>query len=130
MQGHATASTVRGERLSISASKSRPSSPALTRPRNERSTGSPWNRRDVLSKGLLAVRYVDNYGTPTERYPLNPNGSPEGITGLTSTDGRSTLLMPHPERVHRTVQMSWHPQEWGEASPWLRLFRNARVWVG
>ena len=55
-----------------------------------------------------------------QRYPANPNGSPAGITGLTSRDGRSTLLMPHPERVHRTVQMSWHPAEWGEESPWMQ----------
>jgi phosphoribosylformylglycinamidine synthase len=78
---------------------------------------------------FVAVRYVDNYGTPTERYPFNPNGSPEGITGLTSVDGRFTILMPHPERVFRSVQNSWHPEEWGEDGPWLRMFRNARVWV-
>ena len=78
----------------------------------------------------VALRFIDGQGQVATRYPTNPNGSPEGITGLTSADGRSTLLMPHPERVHRTVQMSWHPADWGEASPWLRLFRNARVWVG
>ena len=79
---------------------------------------------------LVALRYVDNRGRPTERYPANPNGSPEGIAGVTTPDGRFTVVMPHPERVHRTVQMSWHPEEWGEDSPWMRFFRNARAWVG
>ena len=79
---------------------------------------------------LLSLRFVDNHGKPTEVYPANPNGSPQGITGLTTTDGRVTLLMPHPERVHRTIQHSWHPDEWTEDSPWMRMFRNARVWVG
>ena len=78
----------------------------------------------------VALRYVDNRGVATESYPLNPNGSGEGITGLTTPDGRFTILMPHPERVFRSVQMSWHPQEWGEDSPWIRMFRNARRWVG
>jgi phosphoribosylformylglycinamidine synthase len=64
------------------------------------------------------------------RYPLNPNGSPDGITGLTTSDGRFTIVMPHPERVFRTVQNSWHPEEWGEDAPWMRMFRNARKWVG
>ena len=79
---------------------------------------------------LVALRYVDHHGRPTETYPLNPNGSPEGITGLTSRDGRFTIMMPHPERVFRAVQNSWHPDEWGEDGPWMRLFRNARVWLG
>ncbi len=87
-------------------------------------------KQRAAAKPFVSLRYVDNYGTPTERYPLNPNGSPEGITGLTSTDGRFTILMPHPERVFRAVQNSWHPREWGEDGPWLRMFRNARVWVG
>ncbi len=78
----------------------------------------------------IALRFIDGAGRIATSYPTNPNGSPDGITGLTSADGRSTLLMPHPERVHRTLQMSWHPADWGEASPWLRLFRNARAWVG
>jgi phosphoribosylformylglycinamidine synthase len=78
----------------------------------------------------VAARFVDHRGQVATSYPANPNGSPGGITGLTSTDGRSTLLMPHPERVHRTLQLSWHPDGWGEASPWLRMFRNARAWVG
>lgn len=77
----------------------------------------------------VALRFVDNAGMTTETYPLNPNGSPQGITGLTTADGRFTLLMPHPERVFRTVQNSWHPAEWKEDSPWLRMFRNARKWV-
>ena len=76
------------------------------------------------------LRYVDHRGQPTERYPFNPNGSPGGLTGLTTPDGRFTIMMPHPERVFRSVQMSWHPRHWGEDSPWLRIFRNARRWVG
>jgi len=79
---------------------------------------------------IVALRFVDNRGAPTEVYPLNPNGSPGGITGLTTPDGRFTILMPHAERVFRTVQQSWHPQGWGEDSPWMRMFRNARKWVG
>jgi phosphoribosylformylglycinamidine synthase len=79
--------------------------------------------------GGVALRFVDNTINVTERYPANPNGSARGITALTSVDGRATIMMPHPERVFRTVQNSWHPPEWGEDGPWLRLFRNARVWV-
>jgi phosphoribosylformylglycinamidine synthase len=82
------------------------------------------------ARAWVALRFVDNYGRPTERYPFNPNGSPEGITGLTTADGRFTIVMPHPERVFRTVQNSWHPREWGEDGPWMRIFRNARRWVG
>ena len=78
----------------------------------------------------VAMRYVDGEGRVTQAFPANPNGSPDGIAGLTSRDGRATLMMPHPERVFRTVQMSWAPQGWGEDSPWLRLFRNARAFVG
>jgi phosphoribosylformylglycinamidine synthase len=77
----------------------------------------------------VALRFVDGRGLAAAHYPDNPNGSPDGITGLTSMDGRSTLLMPHPERVHRSVQMSWHPAGWGEDSPWMQLFHNARAWV-
>ena len=77
-----------------------------------------------------AARFVDNRGKPTEAYPLNPNGSPGGLAGFTAADGRITILMPHPERVFRTAQMSWHPENWGEDSPWMRMFRNARVWCG
>jgi phosphoribosylformylglycinamidine synthase len=82
-----------------------------------------------IAANKVPVRYVDNYGNPTEVYPMNPNGSAEGIAGATSTNGRVTMLMPHPERVHRSVQHSWAPEEWGEDGPWLRMFRNARVWV-
>ena len=78
----------------------------------------------------VALRFVDHEGRPTEAYPFNVNGSPRGITGLTTADGRYTILMPHPERVFRTVQMSWHPEGWDEDSPWMRMFRNARVWLG
>ena len=80
--------------------------------------------------GTVAMRYVDNYGHITETYPANPNGSPEGITALTTTDGRVTIMMPHPERVFRTVANSWHPDEWQEDSPWVRMFRNARKFIG
>ena len=78
----------------------------------------------------VALRYVDNHGAPTTRYPLNPNGSPGGITGLTTPDGRVTIMMPHPERVALTRQNSWHPPEWGVEGPWMRMFRNMRVAVG
>jgi phosphoribosylformylglycinamidine synthase len=79
---------------------------------------------------LVCLRYVDHAGQATESYPYNPNGSPGGITGLTTADGRFTILMPHPERAFRTVQNSWHPAGWGEDGPWLRMFRNARRHVG
>ncbi|MBK1880425.1 phosphoribosylformylglycinamidine synthase [Pelagicoccus mobilis] len=82
------------------------------------------------ASGLVAARYVDNNHAATEAYPLNPNGSPFGITSLTSEDGRATILMPHPERVFRSTQLSWAPKDWGEDSPWMRMFRNARVFVG
>ncbi|MCK9605637.1 MAG: phosphoribosylformylglycinamidine synthase [Methylomonas sp.] len=78
----------------------------------------------------IAVSYVDNYGQETTDFPANPNGSPLGITGLTTTDGRFTIMMPHPERCFRTVQNAWHPADWREDGAWLRMFRNARVWVG
>ncbi|QSX73605.1 phosphoribosylformylglycinamidine synthase [Lysobacter arenosi] len=78
----------------------------------------------------VSLRYVDGNGAVATRYPLNPNGSPDGITGLTSDDGRATILMPHPERTLRSANLSWAPAEWGEDSPWLRMFRNARIWVG
>ena len=78
----------------------------------------------------VALRFVDHRGKATERYPYNPSGSPQGIAGLTTADGRFTILMPHPERVFRTVQMSWHPDDWGELSPWYRMFANARRFVG
>jgi phosphoribosylformylglycinamidine synthase len=84
----------------------------------------------AAAQPYVALRFVDNAGQPTERYPCNANGSPQGITGLTTADGRFSILMPHPERAFRTVQMSWHPGGWGEDSPWMRMFRNARVWLG
>ncbi|GIX32016.1 MAG: phosphoribosylformylglycinamidine synthase [Porticoccaceae bacterium] len=80
--------------------------------------------------GLVAVRYLDNHLRVTERYPANPNGSPRGITGVTTADGRVLALMPHPERLIRAVQYSWRPADWGEEGPWLRIFRNARRFVG
>ena len=82
------------------------------------------------NSGKVAMRFVDNYGEVTETYPANPNGSPDGITALTTTDGRVTIMMPHPERVFRTVANSWHPDEWQEDSPWVRMFRNARKFIG
>jgi phosphoribosylformylglycinamidine synthase len=84
---------------------------------------------DLEATGLVAVRFVDHRGAPTVHYPENPNGSPGGITGLTSRDGRVTLMMPHPERVFRAVQHSWRPQGWTEDAPWMNLYRNARNWV-
>ncbi|MCB1692081.1 MAG: phosphoribosylformylglycinamidine synthase [Pseudomonadales bacterium] len=84
----------------------------------------------LVDSGLVALRFVDNNLGFASRYPANPNGSPRGITGLTNEDGRFTILMPHPERVFRTVQNSWHPADWGEDSPWMRMFRNARTWIG
>jgi phosphoribosylformylglycinamidine synthase len=84
----------------------------------------------ALAGNFVALRYVDNHGVATERYPLNPNGSIAGVTGLTTEDGRVTIMMPHPERVFRTVQMSYAPREWPEESPWLKMFQNARSWVG
>ena len=77
----------------------------------------------------LTIRYVDNRGVPTETYPANPNGSPGGATGYTTADGRFTILMPHPERIFRSAQLSWRPEDNAEASPWLRIFLNARKWV-
>jgi phosphoribosylformylglycinamidine synthase len=79
---------------------------------------------------LVTLRYVDHNGKPTITYPLNPNGSPQGITGLTTPDGRFSIMMPHPERVFRAVQNSWYPREWQENGAWLRMFQNARKWVG
>ena len=79
--------------------------------------------------GQVALRYVDNYGQPTEAYPANPNGSVQGITGLTAANGRVTIMMPHPERVYRSLQNSWAPDEWQEDGPWMRMFRNARAWI-
>ncbi|MEJ7667332.1 MAG: phosphoribosylformylglycinamidine synthase [Casimicrobiaceae bacterium] len=90
----------------------------------------PSSSELAAAQPYICLRFVDNRGAATETYPYNSNGSPQGITGLTTTDGRVTILMPHPERVHRTVQMSWHPDSWGEDSPWMRMFRNARLHLG
>jgi phosphoribosylformylglycinamidine synthase len=84
----------------------------------------------ALADKLVSMRFVDNRGVATEIYPFNPNGSPQGVTGLTTQDGRFSIMMPHPERVFRTVQHSWHPEGWGEDGPWLRMFRNARKFAG
>lgn len=78
---------------------------------------------------LVALAYVDNFGRVTEAFPFNPNGSPLGVTGLTTPDGRFTIMMPHPERCFRTLQNSWRAKDWGEYGPWMRMFRNARRWV-
>lgn len=84
----------------------------------------------LQSASQIALQYVDNYGEVTEQYPANPNGSVNGMTGLTSTDGRVTIMMPHPERVFRAVSNSWVDESWGEDGPWMRMFRNARVFAG
>ncbi|MGB0360196.1 MAG: phosphoribosylformylglycinamidine synthase, partial [Endozoicomonas sp.] len=90
---------------------------------------NPSHINQLFENGQISLKFVDNQGNPTMRYPYNPNGSPQGVTGLTSTDGRVTIMMPHPERVFRTVQNSWHPDHWGEDAPLMRMFRNARAWV-
>ena len=85
---------------------------------------------DGMAKhGQLAMRYVDSQGHPTETYPLNPNGSLGGVTGLCSTDGRVTIMMPHPERTLRAYNHSWKPEVWDEDGAWMRMFRNARAWL-
>jgi len=90
----------------------------------------PDDAEALLHRELACLRYVDNRGEPAARYPANPNGSPAGITGVTSRDGRVTLMMPHPERVVRCASLSWHPPEWEGMSPWMKLFHNARAWLG
>jgi phosphoribosylformylglycinamidine synthase len=88
------------------------------------------SERDIEgAQSLIAAQYIDTSGKVTQRYPANPNGSPLGIAALTNADGRVTIIMPHPERVHRTAQHSWHPNGWGEDGPWMRMFRNARMWA-
>jgi phosphoribosylformylglycinamidine synthase len=91
-----------------------------------------FSQQGDAARAHVAMRYVDHRGQPTGQYPFNPNGSPAGITSVTTPDGRFTVLMPHMERVHRTVQMSWHPESWRahDGSPWLRVFQNARRWLG
>ncbi len=85
---------------------------------------------DLVLRKEVTVCYVDNYDQLTQKYPANPNGSPLGITGVTTNNGRFTIMMPHPERMFRTVTNSWHPNDWGEDSAWMRIFRNARLWLG
>jgi len=81
------------------------------------------------ANAIAALRYLGPDDAAAITYPHNPNGSPDGLTGFTTADGRFTIMMPHPERLFRTVQYSWHPDTWGEDGPWLRMFRNARAWV-
>jgi phosphoribosylformylglycinamidine synthase len=83
-----------------------------------------------INDAVVALRFVDNRGQVSDVYPYNPNGSPQGITAVTTADGRFTVMMPHPERVFRTAIHSWSPPAWGEDGPWMRLFQNARKWVG
>ena len=87
------------------------------------------DHRIAIDSQAVALCYVDNYGAVTTDFPANPNGSPSGITGLTTSDGRFTIMMPHPERCFRTLQNSWYPDDWSEYGPWMRMFRNARVWT-
>ncbi|MBP9654632.1 MAG: phosphoribosylformylglycinamidine synthase [Rhodocyclaceae bacterium] len=89
-----------------------------------------FSKHGKQDRAVVALRYVDNRGRVATTYPCNPNGSPDGIAGLTTADGRFTIMMPHPERTFRAVQMSWHPDSWGEDGPWLRMFRNARKHLG
>ncbi|MGV7206467.1 phosphoribosylformylglycinamidine synthase [Oxalobacteraceae bacterium A2-2] len=89
-----------------------------------------FSQTGFIDEAVVAMRFVDNRGAATEAYPYNPNGSPQGITSVTTPDGRFTVMMPHAERVFRSVQQSWHPEAWGDDSPWMRMFRNARKFVG
>jgi phosphoribosylformylglycinamidine synthase len=87
-------------------------------------------QRGDAAQAIGAMRFTDHHGQPTEAYPFNPNGSPGGLTAVTTADGRFTAMMPHPERVFRNVQMSWTGGDLNAHSPWLRIWRNARRWVG
>lgn len=89
-----------------------------------------WYKPEDAALAQIAARYVDSHGNPTEVYPLNPNGSKGGVTSVTTDDGRATIIMPHPERSHRGVQLSWHPDSMDDVSPWIRMFENARRWIG
>lgn len=89
-----------------------------------------FSARGDQAQAIAAMRYVDNTGAATQAYPFNPNGSPGGLTGVTTADGRFTALMPHPERVFRNIQMSWTPLDKSDFSPWMQIWRNARKWVG
>ena len=95
-----------------------------------RLVASAENLATLNSNDQVVMRYVDSQGNPTQHYPLNPNGSPEAITGLTSLDGRATIMMPHPERNFRALQHSWKPEDWRQDGAWLRMFRNARRFLG
>jgi phosphoribosylformylglycinamidine synthase len=83
-----------------------------------------------LAAAQVALRHADRDGVPATAYPANPNGSVDAIAGLASADGRATILMPHPERTLRTINLSWAPAQWPDDSPWMRMFRNARAWIG
>ena len=89
-----------------------------------------FRHRGNAAQAIAAMRFTDHHGAPTEAYPFNPNGSPGGLTAVTTADGRFTAMMPHPERVFRNVQMSWTAGQVGEFSPWMQIWRNARKWVG
>ncbi|HUS26324.1 MAG TPA: phosphoribosylformylglycinamidine synthase [Nevskiaceae bacterium] len=88
------------------------------------------DEKTILANGLAPLQYSDNYGNVTEAYPANPNGSSQGLTAFTTPEGRATIMMPHPERAFLTQQLSWHPAPWPAEAPWLRMFQNARHWVG
>lgn len=115
----------------LSVSSSLASSPACSRAR--RSLRACLAVRVISARlrsaNLVSLIYVDNYGKATGSYPFNPNGSPSRVTGFTTRDGRVTILMPHPERIWRTVQHSWAPAGWGEYGPRVEMFRNARRWT-
>lgn len=94
---------------------------------------SPYTPQAIAEQGLVTIRYLDNYGRPTERYPFNPNGSPAGIAGVRNVDGRVLAMMPHPERMILKEASSYLPEEaseWGDLGAWSRLFKSARRWVG
>jgi phosphoribosylformylglycinamidine synthase len=89
-----------------------------------------FDQRGGQREVIAAMRFTDNQGRPTEAYPFNPNGSPGGLTAVTTADGRFTAMMPHPERVFRNIQMSWTSGDRNAFSPWMQIWRNARQWVG
>ena len=89
-----------------------------------------FSRRGNAARAIAAMRFTDHHGQPTEAYPFNPNGSPGGLTAVTTADGRFTAMMPHPERVFRNIQMSWTSGDKSAMSPWMELWHNARRWVG
>jgi len=89
-----------------------------------------FKHRGNAAQAISTMRFVDNHGAATEQYPFNPNGSAGGLTAVTTADGRFTAMMPHPERVFRNVQMSWTSGDIASTSPWLRVWQNARKWVG